>query len=334
MQTDYEKIINFISTREDLPIDLKHSLNEWLLEHQNDPDVISEMHKIWEEEVISYEGRYNPNELTRILEEVSEIETNADGVAYSPEIKKTKRVAWLRYAAVVAAIVLSVVSTVVMTDYLRPQPIVLATAEGSRGDFTLPDGTVVKLNGASRLCYDSKGFGIKGKRKVSVEGEVYFDVAKDKKHPFVVDLNGSRVEVTGTTFEVRNYPFLNYEEVVLETGSVNISEIGGDRNISLNPDHRFVAQRNNGDWRVEDANAETYCRWTQRRLKLENEPLGDFLITIERKYGVELNIAPDVDLNKTLTITIQNDELEEILSIVRYLTGIDYELSGHTLKIK
>lgn len=330
MQKDYEKILSFIYSQEDLPQSLREKLDRWLLSHEEDEDVIRGMYDLWEDEIRNSHSNFRPESLNRILQEVSADSIPSDSLH---DIKKPKWRLWIRYVAVFAAIVLTVATTVIINNRLHPQMTVLATADGSRGDFVLPDGTEVKLNGGSRLCYDANDFGTKGKRKVRVEGEAYFDVAKDKNHPFEVMLSGSCVEVTGTKFEVRNYPYSNYEEVVLESGSVNVGKFNGKNSVTLRPDQRFIVYRDSKEWKVEDAEASKYCRWIQRRLKLENEPLGDLLITIERKYGVVLSVSPEVDLQQTLTITLQNDELDEILSIISYLTGIQYDIKGHDLLI-
>lgn len=330
MQKDNEKILNFIYSQEDLPQSLREKLDRWLLSHEEDEDVIRGMYELWDEEIKNGTSDFRPESLSRILQEVS-----AESISSSKTHvdKKAGWRLWIRYVAAAVAIVLTVVTTVIINNRMQPRMTVLATAEGSRGDFVLPDGTEVKLNGGSRLCYDANDFGTRGKRKVSVEGEAYFDVTKDKHHPFEVMLSGSSVEVTGTKFEVRNYSYSNYEEVVLESGSVNVTEFNGRNKVTLHPDQRFIAYRDSKEWKVEDAEASKYCRWIQRRLKLENEPMRDLLITIERKYGVELSVSPEVDLQQTLTLTLQNDELEEILSVISYLTGIKYDIQGHNLFI-
>lgn len=330
MQKDYEKILNFIYSHDDLPQSLHEKIELWLLAHEDDEEVIKGMYGLWDDEIKNSQSNFNPESLNRILQEVS-----ADSITSERGNidKKPKWRLWVRYIAAAVAIVLTVVTTVIINNRLQPRMTVLATAEGSRGDFVLPDGTEVKLNGGSRLCYDANDFGTRGKRKVSVEGEAYFDVTKDKNHPFEVMLSGTCVEVTGTKFEVRNYSYSNYEEVVLEAGSVNVTGRDRRKSVTLHPDQRFVMSRDSKDWKVEDAEASKYCRWIQRRLKLENEPMRDLLITIERKYGVELSVSPEVDLQQTLTLTLQNDDLEEILSVISYLTGIKYDIQGHNLFI-
>ncbi len=330
MRKDYEKILNFIYSRDDLPQSLRDKFYEWLLSHENDEETVRSMYDLWEEEILRNSLNFRPESLSRILQDIG---SHSDQEEPNATQRKSKWGTWMRYAAVFAAIILSVVITVIVNNHFQPIETVFATANGSCGDFVLPDGTEVKLNGGSRLCYNANDFGKWGKRKVSVEGEAYFDVAKDRNHPFEVMLNGSCVEVTGTKFEVRNYPYSNFEEVVLESGSVNISELGGNKSVTLRPDQRFILDRSKKTWCVEDTEASKYCRWIQKRLKLENEPVGDLLITIGRKYGVELNISPEVDMQHTLTITLQNDDLEDILSIISYLTGIRYDIKGHNLNI-
>jgi transmembrane sensor len=215
----------------------------------------------------------------------------------------------------------------------RGSETILITAKGSTGQFTLPDGTNVRLNSDTRLIYDPESFMADGKRRVSIEGEAFFDVTKDAEHPFVVKLTDMEVEVLGTSFDVRNYSFSSKEEVVLLTGKVKVESKGIGEPVTIYPDQRLVFNRANGDCDVQQTAAINYCRWIEPRLKLENEPLGDLLITLSRKYNLELEIAPDVDLTKRISLTLHNDDIEDLMPVIAYLTDLSYKIENNTLYI-
>ena len=89
----------------------------------------------------------------------------------------------------------------------------LITAKGSKGKFTLPDGTVVWLNSESRLVYPDQF--ADGKRTVNLVGGAYFEVVKDEKKPFIVKAGDVDVEVLGTSFNISSYPFKDNIETAL-----------------------------------------------------------------------------------------------------------------------
>ena len=77
--------------------------------------------------------------------------------------------------------------------------VTLLTAKGHVGEFTLPDGTKVWLNGESRLKYNAEFSG--RTRDVALTGEAFFEVRKDTLRPFRVSMNDLQVEVLGTSFD-------------------------------------------------------------------------------------------------------------------------------------
>ncbi len=330
---DYEKILNFIYSHPDLPEDLRWRIESWMLDRENDPTLDSALHSLWEsKEMITDEtSAINPAALSRLLAEIGDSQQEKTA---SRKRFNFRRI--LRYASVAAIAFIASAATYYFTDREERtlSETVLVTAKGSTGEFKLPDGSLVLLNSDTRLTYCPEDFKNKGKRKVSVDGEAYFEVVKDKNHPFVVDMGKMDVEVLGTSFEVRNYAFSKIEEVVLLSGKVKVQTEGSkDKERILLPDQRLVLDRKDGVCSVEDVPAVNYCRWTTPRLKLENEPLGDILITISRKYCLDLEVDPDVDKNYKLSLTLYNESIDELMPVITYLSGVNYTISGNTLRI-
>lgn len=104
-----------------------------------------------------------------------------------------------------------------------PQDIAVNTMSTPRGGqymLILPDGSRVWLNAASSITYPNVFAG--KQRKVSITGEAYFEVAKNTKQPFIVQVNGLEVKVLGTHFNVNAYPEESAMLTTLLKGSVQV----------------------------------------------------------------------------------------------------------------
>lgn len=330
MNTDIAKIIDFLYSEPSIPEDLLMQIQSWMKHNEHNQEVTSALLNLWDEEYGKNAGEINPQAVERLLSEVERVrvENGERPLSYKPKWKRL-----IRYAASLVAIILVGISCYMAGSGSAGQETMLITAQGSAGSFILPDGTSVRLNSDSRLTYDADNFTKDGKRKVKIEGEAFFDVTKDENHPFVVEMSDMEVQVLGTSFEVRDYAFSGLKEVVLLNGKVEVTTPGNAKPSTLNPDQRLVYNTATGKCNVESTSAETYCRWIYPKLKLENEPLGDILITIGRKYSVDLSISTGVDTSARLSLTLANDDLEDIMSILSYLTDIDYRITDNKLSV-
>ncbi len=327
MKQDIQKIVDFLYSQPDVPSDLIDKIQQWMACNKDNEDVTAAMLDIWNNEYGKNEGEISCTGLERLLSEVR-------GVVESKPHRKFNLRRIVRYAAVAAVAIAVCAGGYIVGTMQSHDETMLITAQGSTGVFTLPDGSRVCLNSDSRLCYDPREFTNSSERKVKVEGGAYFDVTKDKSHPFVVELNDMEVEVLGTSFEVKDRDYSGLKEVVLLSGKVQVSTASDPKPRQLYPDQRFIYNSSTGDSKIENADAESYCRWIHSRLKLENEPLGELLITVGRKYGVDLSVAPDVDQSQCISITLAKDDLEDIMSAICYLTDLEYDLNGHTLVVR
>lgn len=149
----------------------------------------------------------------------------------------------------------------------------IVVPKGAQTRTLLPDGTVVWLNADSRLSY-SQGFGMKD-RNVKLNGEGYFEVAKNMNKPFHVESSSMRVNVIGTKFNFRDYPDEEQSEVTLSEGCVvldnlvNISESD-----QINPGQRAVLNKRTGEMVLNECDASDATTWTSGHLVLNGEPLA------------------------------------------------------------
>ena len=156
---------------------------------------------------------------------------------------------WLRrisYAAVIVVLVASSsILTFLYTQNLGQQDLsdnvmnTLYTPAGQRAQLVLQDGTEVWLNAKSKLTYPAQFKG--AERRVTVEGEAFFNVAKDPSKPFIVSTQEVDMKVLGTQFNVFCYPDAGYLRTSLLEGSVRVFfPEKENEGITLKPDQQVT----------------------------------------------------------------------------------------------
>lgn len=193
---------------------------------------------------------------------------------------------------------------------------------GSRVSFNLPDGTTGMLNSGSRLDY-SMPFTIN--RKITLEGEAWFDVKHDEEHPFEIRSGIALTKVLGTSFNLSAYPAENYIEVVLNSGKVEFHSDVTREQIILLPSERLVCQ--NGKTSRSHVDPEKYSAWTEGKLVFRGDPMAEVARRIERWYNVKVIIA-DKELEKySFRATFQDDSLDDVLRFLAMTSPIRYRIS-------
>ncbi|MGJ1419519.1 FecR family protein [Sphingobacterium spiritivorum] len=169
----------------------------------------------------------------------------------------------------------------------------LSTAPGETYILILPDKSRVWLNAASSLTYSSDLLD-RGIRRVQLQGEAYFEISKDKQHPFVVSTANHDIEVLGTHFNVNSYPDEPSTTTTLLEGSVRI--IKGELVRPLKPNQQSVFT--SGNFRIKNVNAEDTIAWKDGIFIFEDETLQSIMRRISRWYNVEISYADNVDKDK------------------------------------
>ena len=151
------------------------------------------------------------------------------------------------------------------------------------GTYTveLCDGTKVYLNSGTKLEFPSRFDG--DMRSVSLKGEAYFEVSKNKEKPFLVQVDDMSVKVYGTAFNVNTY---NKIETVLVTGSVSMNQ--GGKEVLLKPNQKGVFDQVSGKITVEDVDVLAYVSWKNGDFIFRNESLNSIMDKLSRWYGLEV----------------------------------------------
>jgi transmembrane sensor len=183
----------------------------------------------------------------------------------------------------------------------------LSTAKGQTYQLRLPDGSLVWLNAASSLTY-SADLMEDGKRKVKLEGEGYFEIAKDRAHPFIVASRGQEVEVLGTHFNINSYEDEGNIRTTLLEGSVRVNQ-----DLILQPNQQsIVAVGSKVSVRQVDVNG--VVDWKNGDFIFSKESLAQIMREVARWYDVDISYDPDVNKNQTFSgLVSRSKHISEVL---------------------
>lgn len=238
---------------------------------------------------------------------------------------------WLSRIGYAAAILILVVSSSLLTLwYTQNEEVVfvanemntLYTPAGQRACLVLQDGTEVWLNAKSKLIYPAQFTG--KERRVKVEGEAFFNVAKDSVKPFIVSAMDVDMKVLGTQFNVYCYPDAGYVETSLLEGSVRVFFSGKEKEgILLKPDQQVTAA--NGKMVVKPIRLNEHFLWRDGVYAFENEPLINILKKLELYYDVKIVVEDTTMFNETYTGKFrQRDSLDDIFKILQQIRSFKF----------
>ena len=235
----------------------------------------------------------------------------------------------------------------------------ISTRSGSRTKIQLPDGSSVWLNGGSKLIYDNNHFGEK-LREVTLTGEGYFDVVKNKDKPFIIHANNINIKVIGTAFNVKAYPGEKTTETSLIRGSIEVTIDDRKEKIMMKPNDKLIIGNDavpleNGDMNAKkigsivvdstfmllshlttgiDESTIVETAWVENKLVFDKETFEEVALKMERWYGVSINIA-DVKLKlQRLTGTFEKETIAEALMALQIATpNFKYKINNQNIII-
>mgnify|MGYP002323008706 FL=1 len=187
--------------------------------------------------------------------------------------------------------------------------------------LTLEDGTKVWLAATSRLKYPVNFVGTS--REVYLEGEAFFDVARDTSKPFIVNCATFSVKALGTSFDVSCYNDDEFGLATLASGKIEVAL--GDQKKILSPGEQALIKEQSLS--VKEVNILPYTSWMEDRLYFFNEKLESIMKRMARWYGIEVCYA-DLgirELHFTGNVPKYTD-IEKVFDILEFATHLDFSL--------
>lgn len=267
--------------------------------------------------------KYTADATFKLIEQtISENNTDAE--------QKSSRI-YIRYIKYVAAVVvLAILSTFVYKYMSSPSDMVyVSTSYGERKEVRLPDGSTVMLNSLSKLSYPEAMSG--NTREVHLQGEGYFDVAKDANRTFIVKAENLNIKVLGTKFNIEAYENEESVTTTLFEGSVSVTLDNGHTD-KLEPGDQAVFRKNENKVSIgKSASVDKEVEWQKGVYTFDNAPLSEILKTLNREYNKDFKLN-NQDLEKLrVTLRFETQEtVESILEVLGESADFNFQVDGNT----
>lgn len=237
----------------------------------------------------------------------------------------------LKYAAV---ILLLVSFSAVGWNYFKPETymtIALGDSEGVK-KVTLDDGSIVWLRGNSVLKIPQSFSAVN--RTVSLQGEAFFDVAKNAQYPLYVSTNYVNIKVLGTAFNVKTDEKHQNVETVLTRGKVALLDKQWNPILDMSPGEKVTYDNNKNEYATEVVDVNVCTAWRLNQFVFENVTLREIVNQLSVKFNVNINLESTKLAQRKFRCVINEDEsLPDILKLLKYLAPIQYRIEGKEIFI-
>lgn len=216
-------------------------------------------------------------------------------------------------------------------NHIPTNTFTIRAEKGQKASMELPDGTIVWLNSNTKLTYDNL-YNSKN-RIVKLDGEAYFEVAKNEDIPFVVHANDMHIQAIGTAFNVKAYALDKEVSTTLVEGNVKVSVDTQDTFLSTN--EKISYNRETRDLLKSTVyDASLMSVWRTGELFLQDESLEDISVLFERLYNIKILLDSDEIKRYRFTGVIKNSSLNNIFEILSLTAPITYEIKNSTVIIR
>lgn len=238
-------------------------------------------------------------------------------LGFEQEITSSKKyhisTAYYKYAAVVALFIVTTFTAIYTLQKVdgthqelaktNMQKLIFHTAEHEIKKVTLPDGTHLVINKGSKVGYNEDEFN-KEDREVWIEGEAYFDVAKDPTRLFIIHNENLQTVVRGTSFFVKAYKELDEMSIAVRTGRVEIKD-GNKLLAELTPNEQFLYTKSKMSAQESRINWEDASAWMFGKLVLQNAGMDELALRVRLLYGKEFILDNHILENERLVISLE-----------------------------
>jgi ferric-dicitrate binding protein FerR (iron transport regulator) len=264
------------------------------------------------------------------------INTARDQFFKTVKIEESTSYSWknvFKYAAMLALVIATSLYSYQQLSGQKEQ-ILVQTSFGEHKQINLPDGSVVWLNASSKLSYKPKN-----PRTIYLEGEAFFEVAKDKKHPFTVSTaDHLKVKALGTSFNVKSYSKNTFTETILFTGKVEVTSDKYFKNkILMLPNDKVTFIKNSREIIKSKANfIKSSIAWKEGKIQFKNKPFKEIANDLNIQFNIKISFENVALSNSKFTGSFDKaTPINEILETLKLSKQFDYnQLGGNHWVIK
>jgi len=207
------------------------------------------------------------------------------------------------------------------------QMVTVTSQAGTVTQLALPDGSKVYLNSGSTISYLSVF--ASDIRKVSLKGEGYFEVVKNKKVPMEVSAGNVSLKVYGTSFNVNALESSKFVKVTLIEGSVSLSSKGetieGKKEFFITPGQTVTYQQNTKDISLQTDDTFQYTAWKDGIIIFRNKTFESVLQQLSEKFNVDIELKDKSLASIPMDATFRDENINEILRLLALSTPFRYQ---------
>jgi len=293
------------------------SLLAWItLNHENKQEFL-EICNIWNAGKrinTSFDHTKAYNSFLRKTQETASVD-DATTIALQPS--KTRQL-WSRIAIPVAA---AMVISFGLFYIFRPttKQNTFANTSNSVQTVKLPDGSVAYLHKSASLTVPSEFIG--STRPVSMNGEIYFEIAKNKVKPFIISIGTASVTVKGTTFNVAYDSVKGNCNVIVNSGTVVLAAQNNNSVTLTKTEKGYIDIKTNHVTETinDDIN---FLSWKTGVLVFKNADYKQVFKDVERHYGITINCPSDLDGKLALTATFDHENVNSTLKVIELMFNV------------
>lgn len=315
----------------------------WYLSGEADQELSEKIEVYWNEEKNHINDQWDKEELFTAIEK----QIDASQQHHKSTHKKRGSAfvklwdGW-KFAASIALLLVSAVAWYQLKDSLltaeqltESQPpeeeyIIKQTAKGEKLAFTLRDGTMIQLNAESTLKYKPSS-----DREVFLEGEAFFDVARDTLHPFIIYTRSITTTVLGTSFNIK--AFTNEDDIAVSvvSGKVKVEQqdTTQKKTLHLTPGEQAVYNHQDTAFTKKKFEYQEAISWKDGRLYFKNARFAEVITTLERWYGVEIDVQRK-NIENGFSGSYTNRSLESVLEGMSFVLEFEYDINNKQITIK
>lgn len=214
-------------------------------------------------------------------------------------------------------------------DAYPSTPTVFIAQKGEKAEAVLPDGSKVWINSGSTLRYDDLFH--RDNRVVFLDGEAYFEVKPDAKHPFIVKTQSMEVEALGTAFNVCSYATDRQVSAVLLEGKVKVVASGQEKILQVN--QRILFDKETRRFITDWVQASHFIEWKEGNLYFHNQTYYDIAETLSRIYNVDIRLASDELRPMRFTGTLGSNGIKNALDILSLTSPMRYDVRDSVIML-
>ncbi len=269
----------------------------------------------------------------------------------NPSLKKWLFAAAAIFIGLIVTFQLGVFKSTVGSNF---QNNVIVAKRGTKSKLILPDGTQVWLNSESKLTYGSSFSD--SIREVTLDGEAYFDVVKDKRHPFIVRTSAISIRVLGTAFNVKSYQQDPTIETTLVRGMIEVHK-NNEPNASkiiLHPNEKLVYNKPRAITEIATGTIPTTSQlisistlpkniadsarketsWVYGRLVFDGDSFTTLAEKMERWYNVKITIQNNTVANYRFAGVFENENVDEAFKALQLIAMFKYTINENEIIIE